>query len=56
MGTAGPEDDVEDEPVGDVAVERIWPVNSPSLEKIEIKSHSKKKIRRAKLSYLRKSA
>ena len=42
--------------VGDIAVERIWPINSPSIDKIEVKSHSKKKIRRAKLSYLRKSA
>ena len=42
--------------VGDIAVERIWPVNSPGIDKVEIKSHSKKKIRRAKLSYLRKPA
>lgn len=39
--------------VGDVAVERIWPVLSPNIEKVEIKAHSKKKIRRAKLYYLR---
>jgi large subunit ribosomal protein L19 len=39
--------------VGDVAVEKIFPVNSPNIEKIEIKAHSKKKIRRAKLYYLR---
>jgi len=39
--------------VGDVAVEKIFPVNSPSIEKVEIKAHSKKKIRRAKLYYLR---
>lgn len=42
--------------VGDVAVERIWPVNSPNIDKVEVKSHSRKKIRRAKLTYLRKSA
>lgn len=41
--------------VGDIAVERIWPVNSPILEKVELKEHSKKKVRRAKLYYLRKS-
>ncbi len=41
--------------IGDIAVERIWPINSPSIEKIEVKSHSKKKIRRAKLTYLRKT-
>ena len=41
--------------VGDVAVERIWPVKSPNIEKVDVKAHSKKKIRRAKLYYLRKS-
>lgn len=41
--------------VGDVAIERIFPVNSPSIEKVMIKAHSKKKIRQAKLYYLRKS-
>lgn len=40
--------------VGDVAVERIWPVKSPNIEKVDVKAHSKKKIRRAKLYYLRK--
>lgn len=39
--------------VGQVAVERIWPVFSPNIEKIEIKEKSKKKIRRAKLNYLK---
>jgi len=39
--------------VGNVAVERIWPVKSPSIEKVEVKAHSKTKIRRAKLYYLR---
>ncbi len=39
--------------VGDVAVERIYPIMSPNIEKIEVKAHSKKKIRRAKLYYLR---
>ncbi|MDO8658692.1 MAG: 50S ribosomal protein L19 [Candidatus Levybacteria bacterium] len=39
--------------VGDVSVERIWPVKSPNIEKIDIKAHSKKKIRRAKLNYLK---
>ena len=39
--------------VGDVGVEKIFPIKSPNLEKIEVKSHSKKKIRRAKLYYLR---
>jgi large subunit ribosomal protein L19 len=39
--------------VGDISVERIWPVNSPNIEKVEVKETSKKKIRRAKLTYLK---
>ncbi len=39
--------------VGDVAVERIWPIMSPSVEKVVVKAHSKTRIRRAKLYYLR---
>lgn len=39
--------------VGNVAVERIWPVGSPMIEKIEVKAHPKKRVRRAKLYYLR---
>jgi large subunit ribosomal protein L19 len=39
--------------VGDIAVERIFPVNSPNIEKVAVKAHSKKKIRQAKLYYLR---
>lgn len=38
--------------VGSIAVERIWPVNSPNIAKVEIKEKGKK-IRRAKLTYLR---
>ena len=41
--------------VGNVAVERIWPVLSPNVDKVEVKAHSKKKIRRAKVTYLRKT-
>lgn len=40
--------------VGDVAVERILPVFSPNIEKIQIKAHSKKRVRKAKLYHLRK--
>ena len=40
--------------VGDVAVERIFPVNSPSIEKAVVKAHSKKRVRSSKLYYLRK--
>lgn len=39
--------------VGDVAVERIFPLNSPNIEKAVVKAHSKKKITKAKLYYLR---
>ncbi len=39
--------------VGDVAVERIWPIFSPSVEKVVVKEKSKKRVRRAKLYYLR---
>lgn len=38
----------------DIAVERIWQVKSPNIQKIEIKEHAKKKAKRAKLYYLRK--
>ena len=39
--------------VGDVAVEKIWPISSPNVEKVDVKKHSKKRVRRAKLYYLR---
>jgi len=35
-----------------VGVERVFPIHSPNVEKIEIVTHSK--IRRAKLYYMRK--
>ncbi len=41
--------------VGSIAVERIWPVGSPNIDKVEIKAHSKTRVRRAKLYHLRKS-
>lgn len=40
--------------VDGIAVERIWPVFSPNVEKVEVKAHSKDKIRRSKLYYIRK--
>lgn len=39
--------------VGDVGVEKIYPINSINIEKVIVKEHSKKKIRRAKLYYMR---
>lgn len=35
-----------------IGVERIWPVNSPSIEKIEVRKTSK--VNQAKLYYIRK--
>lgn len=42
--------------VGDVAVERIFPVSSPNIDKVEVKSQIKQKIRRSKLYFLRNIA
>ena len=39
--------------VGDISVERIWPVNSPVLEKVEVAELPRRRIRRAKLNYLK---
>jgi len=39
--------------VGDVAVEKIWPINSPNVDRVDVKKHSKTRVRRAKLYYLR---
>jgi len=40
--------------VGDIAVEKIFPVNSPNIEKVTLKAHPKKRVRKAKLYHLRK--
>ncbi|OGH24059.1 MAG: 50S ribosomal protein L19 [Candidatus Levybacteria bacterium RIFCSPHIGHO2_02_FULL_42_12] len=42
--------------VGDVAIERVWPLKAPNLEKIDVVAKSKRKVRRAKLYYLRKTS
>jgi len=42
---------VRKEATGGVGVERIWPVDSPWIKKIDVKK--KGKVRRAKLYYLR---
>ena len=39
--------------VGPVSVERIWPINSPMIEKIELEAHPKYRVKRAKLNHLR---
>lgn len=39
--------------VGPIAVERIWPVDSPNIEKVEIDAKPKRRIRRAKLTYMK---
>ncbi len=38
--------------VGDVWIERIWPVKSPNIEKLVVKEHPRKKVKRAKLYYM----
>ncbi len=40
--------------VGDIAVERIWPIMSPLIEKVEVKAHAKQRVKRAKLYNLQK--
>ena len=39
--------------VGEVAVERIWPISSPNIEKVQVKAHPKHRVRRSKLYFLR---
>lgn len=41
--------------VGDVAVERIWPIASPNIEKVTLKANPKHRVKRAKLYNLRKT-
>ena len=38
-----------------VAVEKIWPMKSLNVDKVEIKAKPKDRIRRSKLYYLRKN-
>jgi len=39
--------------VGTISVEKIFPVLSPNIEKTVVKSHPKKRVRKAKLYHLR---
>ena len=39
--------------VGEIAVERIFPVGSPNIEKVDVKGKIKAKVRRSKLYFLR---
>lgn len=39
--------------VGDVAIERIFPIDSPSIDKVEIKGKIKQKVTHSKLYFLR---
>lgn len=39
--------------VGDIAVERIWHVGNPNIDKVEVKEKPKIKVRRAKLNFLK---
>jgi large subunit ribosomal protein L19 len=38
--------------VGSVLVERIWPVYSPMIEKVEISEKPRKRVRRSQLAHL----
>ena len=39
--------------VGQIGVERIWPVMSPNIAKVEVVAHAKRRVRQAKLGHLR---
>lgn len=39
--------------VGQIGVERIWPIMSPNIAKVEVVAHAKRRVRRAKLNNLR---
>lgn len=38
-----------------VGVEKIWQIESPNIEKVEVKEHPKDRIRRARITYIRKT-
>lgn len=39
--------------VGSISVARIWAMSSPLIEKVELDAKPKRRIRRAKLNYLK---
>lgn len=39
--------------VGGIGVEKIWPVFSPNIDRVDVKEHPKRRVRRAKLNFLR---
>lgn len=39
--------------VGQISVERIWPIMSPNIEKVVKLADPKNRVRRAKLNYLK---
>ncbi len=41
--------------VGDIAIERIWPIGSPNIEKVVVKEKPKNRVRRSKLYFLREA-
>lgn len=41
--------------VGGIAVEKIWQVDSPNIDKVEVTAAPKDKPRRARLTYLHKA-
>ncbi len=42
--------------IGQIGIERIFPIFTPAIEKIEVVKHGTKGIRRAKLYYIRKKS
>lgn len=40
--------------ISDVGVEKVYPIYSPNIKKVEILAEPRRRVRRAKLYYLRK--